>query len=478
MVFPGTLVEFREPERSLENLDATTAARVITAAADVALVMDGVGVIHDFAFTGIDSALLDVSSWVGRPWVETVARDSRAKVEEMLQDSANVPVVRAREINHPTAVGSTLPIRYSAVRLHDTERVLAFGRDLRAIANLQQQLVDSQQTMEREYARLRHAETRYRLLFQVASEAVLVVDAAALKIVEANPAAGEMLEESPRKLTNRRLSNLFSESEWLEVQSLLDKVRIAGWADEITTQLPNDRRVDVSASLFRQEKTPLFLVRLASGLEPSIASLHGRKASRLLGVVEGLPDGFVVTDGDFSILMTNGAFLDMAQLATEQQARGESLDKWLGRPGVDLDIISANLREHGAVRNFSTVVRGQYGSVEQAEVSAVSSETGGQITVGLVIRPVTARSSMDAATGLELPRSLDQIVGMVGRVPLKEIVRETTDVIERLCIEAALDVSGDNRASAAQVLGLSRQSLYAKLRRHGLGDLENGDDTP
>jgi DNA-binding NtrC family response regulator len=59
----------------------------------------------------------------------------------------------------------------------------------------------------------------------------------------------------------------------------------------------------------------------------------------------------------------------------------------------------------------------------------------------------------------------------VGRVPLKDLVRESTDMIEKLCIEAALEITGDNRASAAEILGLSRQSLYAKLRRYGLGEL-------
>jgi DNA-binding NtrC family response regulator len=59
---------------------------------------------------------------------------------------------------------------------------------------------------------------------------------------------------------------------------------------------------------------------------------------------------------------------------------------------------------------------------------------------------------------------------LVGRVPLKDIVRETTDLIEQLCIEAALELTGDNRASAAEMLGLSRQSLYVKLRRFGMGD--------
>ncbi|MEL6947843.1 MAG: helix-turn-helix domain-containing protein, partial [Pseudomonadota bacterium] len=34
-----------------------------------------------------------------------------------------------------------------------------------------------------------------------------------------------------------------------------------------------------------------------------------------------------------------------------------------------------------------------------------------------------------------------------------------------LCIETALDLTKGNRVSAARMLGLSRQSLYAKLAR-------------
>lgn len=48
-------------------------------------------------------------------------------------------------------------------------------------------------------------------------------------------------------------------------------------------------------------------------------------------------------------------------------------------------------------------------------------------------------------------------------------MRETTDLIEQLCIEAALERTGDNRASAAEMLGLAPQSLYVELRRSGIG---------
>ena len=80
--------------------------------------------------------------------------------------------------------------------------------------------------------------------------------------------------------------------------------------------------------------------------------------------------------------------------------------------------------------------------------------------------------------GKELPRSASELTELVGRLPLRDIVRETTDLIEQLCIEAALDLTGDNRASAAEMLGLSRQSLYIKLRRFGIKDTPGDDVAP
>jgi transcriptional regulator PpsR len=91
--------------------------------------------------------------------------------------------------------------------------------------------------------------------------------------------------------------------------------------------------------------------------------------------------------------------------------------------------------------------------------------------LGFTIRDVGRRLPTEGEGLKGLPQSVNQLTDLVGRVPLKEIVGETTDLIEKLCIEAALELTRDNRASAAEILGLSRQSLYVKLRRYGLGDL-------
>jgi transcriptional regulator PpsR len=170
------------------------------------------------------------------------------------------------------------------------------------------------------------------------------------------------------------------------------------------------------------------------------------------------------------VLTANRAFLQLAQVSNEALVRGESLERWLGRAGVDLSVLISNLRQRDVVRLFATRMRGDYGSTTDVEISAVAVTTGEQRCLGFTIRDVGLRLSNEPKVGRELPRSTGQMTELVGRVPLKDIVRETTDLIEQLCIEAALELTGDNRASAAEMLGLSRQSLYVKLRRFGMGD--------
>ena len=58
---------------------------------------------------------------------------------------------------------------------------------------------------------------------------------------------------------------------------------------------------------------------------------------------------------------------------------------------------------------------------------------------------------------------------------MKEIVGETNDMIEKICIETALEMTKNNRAAAAEMLGLSRQSLYVKLRKFSLVSKDQDD---
>jgi transcriptional regulator PpsR len=475
--------EFESPGRTLGDLNAETAGRLIAAAADVALIIDDKGVIRDLAFGSDDLLREGYREWLGKPWADTVTLESRPKVEALLRDSRANAAPRWRHINHPSVDGADLPLSYSAIALPQQGgrskagvRSVVFGRDLRANAVLQQRLISAQQAMERDYWRLRHMETRYRSLFQVASEAVLILDAVTGKLEEANPAALALFGAEATR-PGWMLSDGFlvdpAAKNTASVPAMFGRVSATGHGESVTARLAGRiGEMRISASLFRQEKTAHLLVRV-SPLVAAPSSAEGTGQSALLRLIESAPDAFVVTSLDGLIITANHAFIDLAQLATETQVRGQSLERWLGRTGVDLNVLITNLRQRGAVRLFATVMRGEYGAATDVEISGVAVTEGEQPCLGFTIRDVSRRLAAESRTGTgrEMPRSVGQMTDLVGRVPLKDIVRDTTDLIEQLCIEAALELTHDNRASAAEMLGLSRQSLYVKLRRFNIGDL-------
>ncbi len=468
------------PSHAVVHIDPAVAARMVMASADVAVVMNRHGVVNDVLLAAEARLPSEFGAWLGLPWLDTIAADSKPKAQQLLADAAAGLPGRLREINHVVAAGGvTVPIRYSAIKLDDEGQILAVGRDLRAVAALQQQLVQFQQSMEREYGRLRAADTRYRVLFQLTSEPILIVDSGSKRIAEVNPAAIALIGMPPQRINGRILQSLFTDKGGEGLQDVLSGAS-SGAPSTLARLKLSDGAADVSvqASLFRQDGAAFYLVRLApDGTAQAVRKPAGVNA--LDSIIERLPDAFVVTDMDGTIQSANSAFLDMVGLFNASAAIGQGLEQWLGRAGIDFGVLKASIRDGGVVRSFSTVLRNAYGAVDGVDITAVGSaaagSTGGhQAHLGFLIRPVS-RASSDQGAPSALPRSAEEFKQLVGRVPLKELVRETSDIIEKLCIVAALELTGDNRASAAEMLGLSRQGFYAKLHRFGIGDLSRED---
>jgi len=470
---------FKSPARWLAGIDADAAALLIAAAADIAVILDAKGIVRDCAFQSEALALefAEHDHWVGKPWRDSVTVESRPKIDEMLHDVQSKSPRNGRQVNYPAVRGQDIPILFSVLPVGTTGQIIAFGRDLRAFATLQQRVVDVQQSFERDYARMRHIETRYRILFQMTPEPVLIVDAGSLKIIEANPAARQL--PGPKgKIIGLNLSNLVAPESLAALELLLAGVRSAGRADNVLLTLEHEgagpvTQMAATAFSFRQGTAKLILIRLDHHKEAAeTPHLLSESKAKMLQLVDRVPDGFVVTDHDGVIIAANEAFLEMAQLRGEAQAQGQKLDRWLGRPGVDLGVLLNNLRQYGAVRLFSTALRDEFGAESDVEISAGAVLNGGEPCYGFAIRGISRRVVPQSTAPRAFPKSLEQIIELIGRVSLKDLVREATDVIERLSIEAALTMTGDNRASAAEVLGVSRQSLYVKMRRHGLIEAE------
>ena len=453
------------------------AAALVAAAADIALIVDPDGVVEDGS-ASVDGLPGGVpQAWVGRPWVDVVTPESRHKIESLLQPrpaaSTDAPW---RHVNHPVGPGADFPVMYRALPMGEAGRILAMGRDMRSVAGLQQRLVDAQHAVDRDFLRLRTVESLYRLLFERASEAILIVEARDHRVVEANAMAVELLGTGSRRLVGQPLGTGWPERFQRELQGLLGRVQASGKAEDLRLRATTPRRLDgaVSASLFKQDERPMFLVRL----RPQDSGLDGGQARadlNLSQLVQSLPDGFVVTTPEGEVITANTAFVELAQMTREEHLVGEPIGRWLGRPGVDVQVMLAALRQQGSLRLFNTVVHGEHGVDAEVEVSAVSVTDASPPCLGFSVRHVGRRL---AGTGASAERgslrSVEQLTQLVGRMPLKDLVRESTDLIEQLCIEAALQLTQGNRAAAAEMLGLSRQSLYVKLRRYGMASA-NGE---
>ncbi len=460
---------FRHFGAVVETLGANEAALLAMAAGDITLLLNAGGRIVDASANSSDFPELD--DWIGSEWAATATVESRPKIAEMIAAARKGEGQRWRQINHPTRRGD-IPVRYLLIGLSGGGAMIAIGRDMRDSAVLQQRLLQAQQSLERDYLRLRQAETRYRLLFDLSSEPVIIIDGETHRIREANPAAYSLLNARPGALAGAKFTGMVAKASRDPLIAFLGAALSANSVSPTTVKLAgSNQNLSVSATGFRQQGGQHLLIRLAEPDRKRDARDHA-----LLDVLDHMPDAFVLTDEDMKIVAANAAFVELVQAASADQLRGRSLADFLGRPGVDVELIESQLARHGEVRNVGTVIRlRDAADEEQVEVSAVRSG-GEEAYYGFSIRQIGRRLRDLPPATQDLPRSVEQLTELVGRMSLKDIVRESTDLIERLCIEAALSYTSDNRASAAEILGLSRQSLYAKLHRYGLGNLLNEAD--
>ena len=438
-------------------------------AGDVVLVLDTSGTILDASFE--EDVFPEFADWVGANWLDTVTVESRPKIMEMLAGARKGETQHWRQVNHPTQHGD-VPLKYVVVSIEGGERAIAFGRDLREFGKVQQRLLQVQQSLERDYLRMRHVEARYRLLFERSREPVMIVEASDYRIREANPAAYALVGARAGSLVNKQLPQIFSRKSAPVAAALLASALTSNSVSPVPVTLAKgSEEVQLSASGFSQDRRQYLLVRL-HGEEAAGPSDQGTIAD----IIEDMPDAFVLTNSKMEIVTANAAFVEMTRAAGLDQIRGADLSNFVGRPGIDLDLIAGQIDKEGDARNVSTILRAMSGEDDEPiEISAVATKAEDP-HYGFVIRPIARRMRDLPPSSEELPRSVEQLTDLVGRMPLKDIVRESTDLIERLCIEAALLYTSDNRASAAEILGLSRQSLYSKLHRYGLGNLQTETD--
>ena len=441
---------------------------VTLAQPDVTLTLDRKGVIRKAALSNSISAE-GVGGWLGRPWSETVGV-AAGQVQQIVDDARENGVSAFRQVLQRFPSGLELPMEYTTIRVGGVDGgLLAMGKNLKVVTELQSRLAAAQQATEQEYWKLRDVETRYRLLFDASTEAVVMIGAEDLRVAEANPAAVRSLHLAP----GWDLMGDLAAPERTAFLAMLQQVREQGRAPGILMRLgPQRQACTVRATLMTAEPRMRYLLHIAPTGAAALA-VPARAALSVDTLVDRLPDAFVALNDSGVVLRANRAFLDLIQVAAEGAAVGENLSRWLVEPNCDAATLLALLQRSRSVRLLPMAITGELGTPTQVEVSAVGNTDAQPVFYGVMLRDVTRRASHLADD--HLAAVLGAVTEQVGRTPLLQVVRETSDAVERHYIKAALQKVDGNRTAAAEILGLSRQSLHTKLNRYAADADADGD---
>jgi transcriptional regulator PpsR len=458
---------------------AELAQAFVSLSSDIALIIDGQGVITSVVQNARAPMSAAAQGWVGQAWVETVTHETRRKIELLLADVGESGLAKQRQVNHDRGgAGADIPVAYTALRLGPQGPVLAVGRDLRAVAAIQQRFQDTQQELERSYWRARQSESRYRQLFQVATDATFVVDCNTQRIVEGNQTAAALLQAEPGPLAGRVAEQQFDASSRPALRQLLSQAQGPHHCAEIHVRLAGTHiPMGVVATPLHEKygQRPgldagvrvLLRVRAAETTSTDQTPL----TTPLARLVDTTAEGIVVCDAAGRLVVANRAFVHLANIVvTDDLAaiQGQDLAQCLGASAAELPLLMSRVRGLGILTLERLVLRRPDAPELHVDATITLLTEGEQVRFGFTLRPcveaaVAQAAPLNAQT-LALAQAIEALCNSVGQAPLGTLLQRAEHLARGHVVHRALHLHAGSDEVAAQQLGISVQEL-ARLRR-------------
>lgn len=452
-----------------EALSTDDLQDIVSAAADIALMIDPDGGIVSVMLNTSDDSFGNLDHWTGRSITEFLTDESISKFTEAHAAFQSGSEQRKQiELNHQDNASWEFPVRYTLQGFGKSDFVLMLGRDLRPIAETQQQLVQAQIALEKGYEARREFDARYRVLLNNTRDAIVFVAVRDGRVKDMNEPAAALLGIGRETLAGSPFVQAFKDRASGELIETLLNASIADGDGSVLLETQTGRRsIRLMPTVFRAAGERVILCRMEPEEDSALA--EDQTSMSMAALFRDGSDAFVFADAKGVIASANDSFLELVDAAHLSDVKGRSLGDFLHRGQIDLSMLIENSKRSGQMRVYSTKLVNDYGSKLSTEISATYLSNGTQPVIAFVIRDVSRIEAVRQGGGAaNTEESSRNVMELVGSATLKEIVSETTDVVEKMCIETAVTLTRNNRVAAAEMLGLSRQSLYVKLRKYGL----------
>ena len=457
----------------LPMIDPDEVIQIISRMSDLAVIVSDDGVVLGAMVNPSFRGHPDLSRWQGLPLADQLTVESIPKFEKRMDEFATRPEgVLPLEMNHKQQDDfPEFPVRYSFHRIGNDGAVLMLGSDLRSTAEMQQQLVAAQIALEKDYEAQRDNDLKFRVLMTATDDAIVYVAAHSGAIVEANSAAAAILGRTITEMHGLPIDQMIeAKSKGALVETLLGAASDPSASPIKATAAKSRKAINLRTTLFRTSGEQLLLCKImaADGARSRSDELNDNLAE----LFENGIDAIVFANKDGTILSSNEAFSKLADIPHSQGVTGRSLADFLNRGSVDLNVIFDNATRSGAMRLYATRIKSELGADRSIEISTSRLRAGDDAIFALIIRDASRLETVRITSSQITDVDMRSVIEFIGSQSLKDIVAKTTDVVEKMCIETAVEMTSNNRVAAAEMLGLSRQSLYVKLRKYGLVNKE------
>ncbi|WP_370398901.1 transcriptional regulator PpsR [Sulfitobacter sp. JB4-11] len=460
MTWTSGLIPMIEPE---------IVSEIISRIADLALVLSSSGIVLGVLSNPNFKMHAGVSRWEGQPLRDHLTVESLPKFEDRFAEFLNGKggMVRPVELNHiASGTQQEFPMRYSFHQIGTDGAILLLGQDLRPIAEMQQQLVAAQIALEKDYEAQREYETRLRVLMAATDRGTLFVTLSRGEIVDCNPAAMALLDKQRGDLVGATMADMLEVPGEPRMIEALTRIASSQSGGDVVVRTPDGQTLNMRPTLFRTTGEHMLLCQIMD--EEGVGIRSDALDEQLSGLFERSTDGIVFVSRSGQILSANDAFLRLTDAVHAQAVKGRALTDFLGRGSVDFNVIAENATRTGAMRLYATRIIGEHGVEVPVEVSTARLTGAKEPVFAMVIRDASRAEMVRKSSQQITDVDMRSVIELIGSQTLKGIVAKTTDVIEKMCIETAVELTSNNRVAAAEMLGLSRQSLYVKLRKYDL----------